>query len=396
MNKKIATPPLDELVYIGIVISAHGIKGQVKIRTFTESPKDITSFTEILDDEGRPIRLSISSVNPSYVIAKINDISTRDEAESLQGFTLHVNRSTLPKPKEGEYYYEDLVGLEVHYTTGEIAGKVKSVENFGASDILEISPNNGADFYYPFHRDFIHSVDLSESTIIVEKLIDLIPKTNITKIITIDGPSAAGKGTIAKNIAKRLGFSYLDTGLMYRMLAHIALSTNTTLSNIHSLISLAKTLDYSGASDGTRSNIYQTEEVSSAASKIAQLSEVREVLNQIQKDFPIGKKGVVIDGRDIGSVIFPDATCKLYITASIEVRAARRLSQIENPNTSLEEVKEKLQERDKRDTMRNVSPLVIPQGAIVLDTSDLTVEESCELAYKKARSITKTTFNQSN
>ena len=213
-------------------------------------------------------------------------------------------------------------------------------------------------------------------------------KSNKCFIISVDGTCAAGKGTIARAISEMLEFDYLDTGIMYRLVGYHALLNHIKLDDIEGLESIAKSINY------TQNNIdLSSEEIGNAASTVAQIAQVRSVLNKAQKEFPIGKKGVVVDGRDIGSVIFPDADCKFYISASLEVRAKRRFEQAQKDgqNTTLNIIKDKLQKRDERDMMRAVSPLVIPEGAIVIDTSFLTVEESCTIAYNHALSIIENT-----
>lgn len=198
-------------------------------------------------------------------------------------------------------------------------------------------------------------------------------------VVSVDGPSAAGKGTIAKKISDKLGFSYLDTGLMYRIVGFNAIELGIPFDDEDSLITLSKSLSYE-----SYHHELSSEKVGNAASAVAQITGVREVLNEFQKNFPYDKKGAVIDGRDIGSVVFPDADCKLYICASVDVRAKRRFEQAQKDmqDITIESIKDQLQKRDERDMLRSVSPLVIPEGAFVVDTSEMTVEESCDLAYR--------------
>jgi|GEM_PF-48446 len=371
---------LDSDVYIGIITSAHGIKGQVKIKTFTENPKDVSSFKKIFDQFGNPLNIKIHSVKSGFVIASVEGVADRNQAEALRDVKLYIPRSALPEPSENEYYHQDLIGLEVHYTNGAVAGKVKAIENFGAGDVMEIA-DRGKSFYYPFNRNFVQDVSLEKGLVIVELLEEIPMIEQRCFVVAVDGPSAAGKGTIAKELADRLGFAYLDTGMMYRVLACNAVAKEVALDDVKALVKLASELNYDEAKAD-----YKSEEVGAAASRVAQIPEVRKVLNRIQKKFPAGKVGVVVDGRDIGSVIFPEAPCKFYITASLEVRSQRRFAQMQkdDPSLTLGQVKEKLQERDKRDTMRSVSPLVISGDAVVIDTSALTIEESCEQAYDMA------------
>lgn len=207
-------------------------------------------------------------------------------------------------------------------------------------------------------------------------------------VVSVDGPSAAGKGTIAKKIADKLGFSYLDTGLMYRIVGFNAIELCIPFDDEDSLITLSKSLSYE-----SYHHELSSEKVGNAASAVAQIAGVREVLNGFQKNFPYNKNGAVIDGRDIGSVVFPDADCKLYICASLDVRAKRRFEQAQKDmkNVTMESIKDQLQKRDERDMLRPVSPLVIPEGAFVVDTSEMTVEESCYLAYRTVLSCMENT-----
>lgn len=207
-------------------------------------------------------------------------------------------------------------------------------------------------------------------------------------VVSVDGPSAAGKGTIAKKIADKLGFSYLDTGLMYRIVGFNAIELGIPFDDEDSLITLSKSLSYE-----SYHHELSSEKIGNAASAVAQITGVREVLNEFQKNFPYDKKGAVIDGRDIGSVVFPDADCKLYICASVDVRAKRRFEQAQKDmqDITIESIKDQLQKRDERDMLRSVSPLVIPEGAFVVDTSEMTVEESCDLAYRTVLSCMENT-----
>ncbi|MTD98708.1 (d)CMP kinase [Paracoccus sp. YIM 132242] len=178
-------------------------------------------------------------------------------------------------------------------------------------------------------------------------------------IIAIDGPAASGKGTIARALAAHFGFHHLDTGLLYR--ATGAKGGDPVLA--------AQTLD---AGDLARSDL-RSAQAGQAASRVATIPEVRAALVDFQRRFATREPGAVLDGRDIGTVICPDAAIKLYVTASDQVRAARRAAELgADPAQMLAE----LQERDRRDSERATAPLKPADDAVVLDTSDLTIAEA--------------------
>ena len=178
-------------------------------------------------------------------------------------------------------------------------------------------------------------------------------------IIAIDGPAASGKGTIARALAAHFGFHHLDTGLLYR--ATGAKGGDPVLA--------AQTL---GADDLARPDL-RSAQAGQAASRVATIPEVRAALVDFQRRFALQEPGAVLDGRDIGTVICPDAVVKLYVTASDQVRAHRRAAELgADPARMLAE----LQERDRRDSERATAPLKPAEDAVVLDTSDLTIAEA--------------------
>lgn len=203
----------------------------------------------------------------------------------------------------------------------------------------------------------------------------------MTIIIAIDGPSASGKGTLTKALAKRLGFEYLDTGSLYRVLAYHSLKTGLFPDEVDKIISLVSNIDFSEA----KNLPLGSDEVSMMASKIASKPEIREALNIMQKEFPLGKIGVVIDGRDIGTQIFPNAECKFFITADVVVRAERRYKQLQNggKNIIFEQVLQSLKERDELDRTRKIAPTLPASDAIIIDTSNLSAEEVLKLVIEK-------------
>lgn len=202
-------------------------------------------------------------------------------------------------------------------------------------------------------------------------------------VITIDGPTASGKGTVASLVARTLGFHYLDSGALYRLTAYKALKHGVDLADEPALEKLARELEpifregktELDGEDVTRA--IRAEEVGVAASKVAALTAVRSALLQVQKS---ARKtpGLVADGRDMGSVIFPDATLKVFLTASAEARAQRRFNQLKEKGivANIGTLAQDLRERDRRDTERAVSPLAPAPEAKILDSSDMTIEET--------------------
>lgn len=197
-------------------------------------------------------------------------------------------------------------------------------------------------------------------------------------IIAIDGPSGAGKGTVAHYLAQKFNFKILDTGLLYRALAKEALQQGLTTDQPQQIMELAQRITI----ESTTENGLRSEEVAAMASKIAVIPEVRAVLNNLQRDFahadPGDFAGIILDGRDIGTVICPDADCKIYLTADQEIRALRRMQQ--EGNICAVKVQEMMVERDKRDSSRNTAPLNAAKDAYIIDTSHLSIDEVCQKA----------------
>ncbi|MDB5855277.1 MAG: (d)CMP kinase [Herminiimonas sp.] len=202
-------------------------------------------------------------------------------------------------------------------------------------------------------------------------------------VIAIDGPTASGKGTVAQRVSERLGFHYLDSGALYRLTALSALRHGTPLHDEHALAKLAAGLNCSFVSDSIYlahedvADAIRAEEVGNAASRIATLPQVRHSLVGLQLGFCKGP-GLVADGRDMGTVIFPNAVLKVFLTASPEARAERRYKQLigKGFSATIRDLLKDLQERDARDANRSVSPLKPAEGAHILDTSDMTVDQA--------------------
>ena len=186
-------------------------------------------------------------------------------------------------------------------------------------------------------------------------------------VVAIDGPAAAGKGTIAKAVANHFGFSHLDSGLLYRAVAA------KTLEGSDPVAASASLHENDLQADNLRSP-----EVAQMASKVAAIMEVRSELLEFQRTFAQRDGGAVIDGRDIGTVICPEAAVKLFVTASPKIRAQRRLTELLDKGeiTNFDAVFRQVKERDERDANRHDSPLIAASDAVVIDTSDLTIQEA--------------------
>lgn len=207
--------------------------------------------------------------------------------------------------------------------------------------------------------------------------------TSHIPVITIDGPTASGKGTVAHQVADRLGFHYLDSGALYRLTALQALRKNTGLSDEHALAKLAEHLpchflggDVFLANENV-SHAIRAEEVGNIASKIAVLVPVRQALFALQLGFRRAP-GLVADGRDMGTVIFPHANLKVFLTASAQARAERRYKQLIDKGiaANMHDLLADLTARDERDTQRAVAPLKPAEDALVLDTSNMNAEQA--------------------
>jgi CMP/dCMP kinase len=206
-----------------------------------------------------------------------------------------------------------------------------------------------------------------------------------TPVITIDGPTASGKGTVAAIVAATLGFHLLDSGALYRLTALASLSYDVEMDDAPGLAKLVESLHITfregcAQLDGTDvSTAIRAEEVGNRASAIAVHTEVRQALVARQRAFR-KRPGLVADGRDMGTVIFPDATLKVFLTASAEARAARRHKQLMQKGFSanMDDLLRDLRERDARDTNRAIAPLRPAADAKTLDTSELSVDQAVE------------------
>jgi cytidylate kinase len=217
-------------------------------------------------------------------------------------------------------------------------------------------------------------------------------------IIAIDGPAGSGKSTSAKLVAKKLGYLYIDTGAMYRAITYLALK-NGVVKDESRILELARKskieLKYTDENlvvtlnDRDISNEIRSTEVNAHVSDISKLSAVRKLL--VEKQREIGKKGhgVVMEGRDIGTVVFPDADVKIFLTASLDTRAGRRAKEYfqNGSEVIVEDIKNNLSNRDKIDSSREDSPLTKAVDALTIDTTDVTIEEQVNLILKEVKKV---------
>ncbi|HAR91974.1 MAG TPA: (d)CMP kinase [Eubacterium sp.] len=204
--------------------------------------------------------------------------------------------------------------------------------------------------------------------------------------IAIDGPAGAGKSTIAKIVAKELGFIYVDTGAMYRTLALACFRDGIDTSDEAAVVAKCESVEVTlGYEDGTQkvylngedvSTEIRREEIGNLTSAIAVFPGVRKILVALQKDLA-AKNDVVMDGRDIGTAVLPNADLKIYLTASVETRAKRRYDELveKGQTCDLKEIEKDIEDRDYRDMNREVSPLSQADDAVLVDSSDMTIDE---------------------
>lgn len=214
-------------------------------------------------------------------------------------------------------------------------------------------------------------------------------------VLTIDGPSGAGKGTVSRAAAKLLQWHYLDSGSIYRSLAIAVLQAGVALEDLAAITQIAKAMRLEfdcGEVLTVRLNGVDitlqlaTETTGNAASIVAAYPEVRAVLLQKQKDFR-QLPGLVADGRDMGSVVFPDAQFKVYLTASAEERANRRYKQLieKGIDANLLQITREIEERDRRDSERATAPLMVPDGAVIIDSSSLSIRQVIDAVISLVR-----------
>lgn len=216
--------------------------------------------------------------------------------------------------------------------------------------------------------------------------------------IAIDGTAGSGKGTLAKQLAKKLGFGCLDTGAIYRSVAYYMIETGVDLSKGENIAKAVKKINFKVVFENQNGNKVQknildgtdlgekirTEEISLASSIVSQVKEVREFATKIQHEIA-SSFDVVVEGRDIGTVVLPNANYKFFLTASPQVRARRRLKQLNLPEENFESILEEIVERDRRDMTRALSPLKAAEDAVYIDNSNQLPEETLKemLSYIK-------------
>jgi cytidylate kinase len=218
----------------------------------------------------------------------------------------------------------------------------------------------------------------------------------VVPVIAIDGPSASGKGTVAERVAASLGFHYLDSGAIYRVVALAAARAGMAIDNEDGLTVLATALRLEFGNgrilldDADVTEAIRSEEVSRDAGRISAFPKLRTALMARQLAFR-RVPGLVADGRDMGSVVFPDALLKIFLSASLEVRAERRYKQLKQKGmcANLAAILEELRLRDQRDSTRSAAPLKKCDDAVELDTSDLTIEQAVAYVLEKYRSASR-------
>ncbi|OMF35314.1 cytidylate kinase [Paenibacillus sp. FSL H8-0548] len=213
--------------------------------------------------------------------------------------------------------------------------------------------------------------------------------------IAIDGPAGAGKSTVARKVAEQLGYVYIDTGAMYRAVTLCAQRANVATNQNTKLADLVKSLEIELEPGETGQSVFvngenvtaliRTREVTLQVSHVAANETVREVLGIMQRRLA-KRKGVVMDGRDIGSHVLPDAELKVFLTASVKERALRRYREIaDSQNITLEQLETEIADRDRLDEQRDISPLVCASDAIVLDSTAMTIDEVINAIVKLSR-----------
>jgi cytidylate kinase len=212
-------------------------------------------------------------------------------------------------------------------------------------------------------------------------------------IVTIDGPSASGKGSLARNLAKYLEFSILDSGLLYRVYAHFH-HCGSASDEIPNLIQRNISFEFNSKDvvilDDLEdiTSILRSEEMAKKASELSSLSETRENLLSIQRNF-YHDSGLVADGRDMGTVVFPDAKLKIFLTASAEARAERRYLELQNrgQEVNMHALIEDIKQRDLKDSTRTLSPLIPAEDSVIIDSSEISLDEVLSFTKKLAKGI---------
>ncbi|HEY8272497.1 MAG TPA: (d)CMP kinase [Pseudobdellovibrionaceae bacterium] len=212
-------------------------------------------------------------------------------------------------------------------------------------------------------------------------------------VITIDGPAASGKSTVSRELATRLGWQWVSTGAFYRALGYAALHSHVEITDVKALTELAHSSVWTVKMGVTRTQVFFKnhevtddifhEDVGNIASKISHYPEVRKALLEAQRNCSAGPQGLVAEGRDCGTVVFPQAQAKIYLTASSEHRAARRAAELGLDQGQTQEAQEV---RDRQDSTRKAAPLSVPENAFVIDTTNMALDEVVDKVETYVRS----------
>lgn len=207
-------------------------------------------------------------------------------------------------------------------------------------------------------------------------------------IIAFDGTAASGKSSIAKLVAEKCGYEYLDTGLMFRKVAYFCIKQDIDFNDKHKVLEAISTINFDDSID--EGEIY-SDNISNITSQIATKKYIREDLLKIQRGFANAKNGVVVDGRDIGTIVFPNADFKFFFDASLEERAIRRYNHLRNKGKDvvLSQVFESLKTRDQRDKNRCIAPLRKAEDAYAIDTTGYSIKEVLDIVLNKIKNLTK-------